>query len=74
MNPIVVRCANGVVLFLPVSKASSPVLQMLCLTDGSLISEKDSSVASVQAMLAAMLSKAVALHGAVQEVVQLQLR
>jgi len=74
MNPIVVRCASGVVLFLPASRPSSPMLQMLCLTDGTVIIEKDSSVASVEAMLAAMLAKAVALHGAVSEVVQLQLR
>lgn len=74
MNPIIVRCANGVVLFLPASRPQVPEMIMLCPTDGSVLTQKDSSIASVEAMLAAMLAKAVALHGAVQEVVQLTLR
>lgn len=74
MNPIIVRCANGVVLFLPSQRASFPGLIMTCLNDNTLIVEQSANAAGVKSMLSAMLAKAVALEGAVVQVVQLQLR
>jgi len=67
---LVVRCANGVVVWSPRKNADRTV-SWVCLRDNFVVAQAG-SLAGVEQQLSAMAQHSVALSGAIQQVVELQ--
>jgi hypothetical protein len=73
VKPIVIRGANGVTVFLPTRRQHPGRFALVCLNDKSVITGADLTAGSLRNVLVQMAQKAVALNGAIQQIVQLDI-
>jgi len=73
VKPIVFRCQNAVVVFIPVRFPRHNSWGVICANDNTRILAKGFTTASMRTILTNMAQKATALGGTVQQIVQLDL-
>ncbi len=73
MRLIIVRCANGVVVFRSMPRPTFHGIIVHCLNDGAQVRLPVPPISNIEAALEAMATHAVALKGAIQQVFELTL-
>jgi hypothetical protein len=73
VRPIIFRCQNAVVVFIPFRAPRGSRFGVSCLNDNSQIVANRATPAQLRSLLSGMAQKAIALGGAIQQIVQLEL-